>query len=382
MILTTAAIISLLIWIYLAFAQGGFWRISKFMLSDKRPSGSEPLVAVVVPARDEADVIAPCIASLLQQRGIRVHVFLIDDASQDGTANVAAHAAESIAKADQLTVISGLPLPAGWSGKLWAVQQGIERASRLNPEYLLLTDADILHPPDHIQSLIARAESGSYDLASVMVRLHCKTFAERSLIPAFVFFFLMLYPPAWISDPRRKPAGAAGGCILICPQALTNAGGITAIRNEIIDDCALALRVKQSGGRVWLGLSTAACSIRPYKSVSAIGSMISRTAFNQLRHSVFLLLFSLLGLTVAYLLPPLLLLSGHLISAFLGLAAWLLMSVCFLPTVRLYHLNPLWSLALPGIAVFYMGATLHSAFRFWQGKGGAWKGRMQDPAHT
>lgn len=378
----TVAIISLLAWIYLAFVQGSFWRISRFMLPARRPPGSSPLVAVVVPARDEADVIGPCIISLLQQRGSRVHIFLIDDASQDGTAAVAARAAESIAHDSQLTVISGRALPPGWSGKLWAVQQGIESAGRINPDYLLLADADIIHVQDNVQNLIAVAETGKYDLVSVMVKLHCRTLAERALIPAFVFFFLMLYPPSWIADEHRKAAGAAGGCILIRPQALSNAGGIAAICSEIIDDCALARRVKRSGGRVWLGLSDATCSIRPYQSFSSVGSMISRTAFNQLQHSAFLLLFALLGLAVTYLAPPFLLLSGHLVPAIFGAAAWLLMAACFLPTVRLYRLNPLWSLVLPAIAVFYMGATVHSAFRFWSGKGGAWKGRVQDPART
>src|SRR6185437_10906418 len=198
----TFAIISLLLWMYLALAQGRFWRISAFMLRAGRSPGSEPLIAVVVPARDEADVMAPCIQSLLQQRGSRVHVFLIDDASLDGTASVAARAAQLIGRHTQLTVISGLPLPAGWSGKLWAVQQGIESASRINPDYLLLTDADIVHAPDNFQRLISVAESG-FDLVSVMVKLHCQTFAERALIPAFVFFFLMLYPPAWIANPNR-----------------------------------------------------------------------------------------------------------------------------------------------------------------------------------
>jgi hopene-associated glycosyltransferase HpnB len=308
-----------------------------------------------------------------------MHIFLVDDSSTDGTAVVAARAVESAGKSSQLTILQGLPLPVGWSGKLWAVQQGIEKASHLNPDFLLLTDADIVHSPRNIETLAGLAQAGNYELVSLMVRLHCRTFAEHALIPAFVFFFLMLYPPSWIASAKRKTAGAAGGCILIRPQALAKAGGIAGIRGEIIDDCALARRVKASGGRVWLGLTAESQSIRPYGSFAAIGSMISRAAFNQLRHSGLLLLVTLLGLAITYLAPPLLVFSAPPAPALFGTAAWLLMALCFLPTVRLYRLNPLWALLLPVIAFFYMGATLHSALKFWSGRGGEWKGRVQDP---
>ncbi len=345
-------------------------------------SNRAPTIAAVVPARNEADVVGQCISSLLQQHGLRIHVVLVDDASTDGTSDAAVAAAQKSGSTNRLTVIQGQPLPAGWSGKLWAMQQGIERAQALEPDFLLLTDADILHSPNNVQRLAAIAQSGHHDLASVMVKLHCETLAERALIPAFVFFFLMLYPPAWIADQHRKTAGAAGGCILIRPAALQNAGGIAAIQEEIIDDCALARRVKDTGGSVLLGLSADTRSIRPYGSFAAIGRMISRAAFNQLRHSTLLLLATLLGLAITYVAPPALLFSGHLIPSMVGAATWLLMSLCFLPAVVLYRLNPLWSLALPAIALFYMGATLHSAVKYWSGKGGEWKGRVQDPAST
>lgn len=373
------AIISFGIWIYLVVAHGGFWRIQPLVAATAGRQERVPSVAAVVPARDEADVIAASITSLLQQQGVNIHVFLVDDWSTDGTAGVALRAAEAIGQKNLFTLIQGRPLPAGWSGKLWAVQQGIEQAQSLRPDFLLLTDADIVHGPRSLQTLITVAENGHYDLASLMVKLHCETLAERALIPAFVFFFLMLYPPEWIANRRRKTAGAAGGCILIRPATLQKAGGIAAIRHEIIDDCALARRVKSSGGKIWLGLATEAHSIRPYGSFAAIGRMISRAAFNQLRHSTLLLLLTLLGLAITYLAPPALLLSHDLVSASLGAAGWLVMSLGFLPTVRLYRRNPLWSLALPGIAVFYMGATIHSACKFWMGKGGEWKGRVQDP---
>ncbi|HET9182866.1 MAG TPA: glycosyltransferase [Candidatus Angelobacter sp.] len=374
------AIISLGIWIYLAAAHGGFWRIGRFMEPGAHPERRVPSVAAVVPARDEAEFIAASITSLLQQHGVSMHIFLVDDSSKDRTAEVALRAAEGIGQRSRLAVIQGLPLAEGWAGKLWAVQQGIEQAQSLRPDFLLLTDADIVHNPDNVHNLLAMAQTGNYDLVSLMVKLHCKSFAERALIPAFVFFFFMLYPPPWIADPQRRTAGAAGGCILIRPQALEDAGGIAAIRHEIIDDCALAHRVKRSGGKIWLGLTEETYSIRPYGSFAAIGRMISRAAFSQLRHSAALLLAAFAGLAITYLAPPTLLLSHQTVPAVLGAIAWLSMSYCFFPMVRLYRVNPLWSLALPVIALFYMGATLHSALKFWSGKGGEWKGRVQDPA--
>jgi hopene-associated glycosyltransferase HpnB len=339
-------------------------------------------IAVIIPARNEADVVGQCVASLLKQAGGHsIHIFLVDDASSDQTAQIARETARAAGASEHLTVIQGSPLAPGWSGKLWAVQQGIDKARELHSDFFLLTDADIVHASDSVATLVAIASNGSCDLASFMVKLHCTTFAERALVPAFVFFFLKLYPPAWISDPRRKVAGAAGGSILVRPAALERAGGIEAIRGEVIDDCALARKIKESGGSVWLGLATETRSIRPYGSFAEIGRMISRGAFNQLKHSPLLLLAALVGLTITYLLPPaLLLFSRHWIPALLGAAAWMLMMVCFLPSLRLYRLSPLWALALPAIAFFYMGATIHSAFKFWMGRGGQWKGRIQDPA--
>jgi len=220
-------------------------------------------------------------------------------------------------------------------------------------------------------------------MASFMVKLHCQSVAEKLLIPAFVYFFFKLYPPAWISNPRRSEAGAAGGCILIRPTALEKAGGIAAIRQEVIDDCSLAARVKGNGGRLWLGASATTRSIRPYEGFSGIGSMISRSAFNQLRHSNFLLLVSIIGMATTYLLPPALVLATHrIVPAALGGAAWLLMVLSYWPVLRLYRLNPLWALALPVAAVFYVGATFHSAWKYWMGRGGEWKGRIQDPKES
>jgi hopene-associated glycosyltransferase HpnB len=380
--LIAAGAFCLLIWLYLCLFHGRFWRIGTMMARPPRTEGSSAKVAVVIPARNEADVVGQCVASLLHQTGGHsIHVFLVDDSSSDETAEIARETARAAGAWERLTVSQGSSRPPGWSGKLWAVQQGVDQARELRPDFFLLTDADIVHAPDSVATLVASASDGSYDLASLMVKLHCSTFAERALIPAFVFFFFKLYPPAWISNPRRKVAGAAGGSILVRPAALERAGGIAAIRGAVIDDCALARKIKESGGRVWLGLATETRSIRPYGSFAEIGRMISRGAFNQLKHSPLMLLLALAGLTVTYLLPPALaLFSRQWIPAILGAAAWTLMIVCFLPTLRLYRLSPLWALALPAIAFFYMGATIHSAVKFWMGRGGQWKGRIQDPA--
>jgi len=392
--LFAAGVLTFLIWTYLVFARGGFWRISSAMpplqqgaaLHERSVTENPLRIAVIIPARNEADVVGPVVRSLLRQIGQNaIHIFLVDDGSTDSTAQVARAAAMAIGQPEELTVVTGAPLPSGWSGKLWALEQGIKLARQTDPDFFLFTDADIEHAPDSISSLVAIARSGPYDLASFMVKLHCQTVAEKLLIPAFVYFFFKLYPPVWIANPRRSTAGAAGGCILIRPAALEQAGGITAIRQEVIDDCSLAARVKHSGGRLWLGASATTRSIRPYGGFSEIGRMISRSAFSQLRHSTLLLLLSTIGMAATYLLPPALVLDGHLKAPTawgLGATAWLLMIVSYIPVLGLYRLNPLWALALPAAAVFYMGATFHSAVKYWSGRGGQWKGRIQDPVQS
>jgi hopene-associated glycosyltransferase HpnB len=294
---------------------------------------------------------------------------LVDDASTDGTAA----AAGSAASADVLSVVSGAPLPCGWTGKLWAVAQGVDRASRFAPDYLLLTDADICHPPHGLRALVAQAEQGRYDLVSWMVTLHCETWAERALVPAFVFFFFMLYPPAWIRSERSRTAGAAGGCILIRRRMLEQIGGIGRIRGELIDDCALASAVKQAGGRVWLGLGGEAHSIRLYGTAGEIFRMIARTAFTQLRYSLWLLLGTIAALALTYFVPPVAALAG----SGAGIAAWVLMIVAYLPVLRFYRRSVLWAPLLPLLAAFYLAATIHSALAYWRGTGGMWKGRAQ-----
>ena len=245
------------------------------------------------------------------------------------------------------------------------MSQGIEKAG--GADYLLLTDADIVHAPENLARLVGRAERGGFDLVSYMATLHCETRAERALIPAFVFFFFLLYPPRW-------GTGAAGGCMLIRRAALERIGGIAAIRGELIDDCALAAAVRRTGGRVWLGLSRDTLSIRPYETFAEIGRMISRSAFTQLRHSAWLLAGTVAGLLFTYVLPPVLAIGG----SWWGAAAWGMMSVAYFPALRFYRRSPLWAPLLPLVAVFYMGATVNSAVEYWRGRGGVWKGRVQD----
>lgn len=377
--LVVASGVALLGWIYLLLARGGFWRVRVLKPKEARDNETRR-VAIVVPARNEAGVIARSITSLLRQTYCGpVHIYLVDDNSTDGTADTARAAAQAAGGTAGLTIIVGEPLPAGWTGKVWAQRQGMERAREFQPDFILLTDADIVHAPDALVNLVATADTG-YDLVSLMALLHCESVAEKLLIPAFVFFFSKLYPPAWIADSRHSTAGAAGGCILIRPEALARAGGLESLRNEVIDDCALARHVKRSGGKLRLDATTSTVSIRPYGSFASIGRMISRCAFNQLHHSVLLLAGALIGMVVIYLLPPALLFTGRLWPMTLGGLTWALMTIAFIPTVRHFRLSPLWAMTLPLAAFFFMGATFHSALKYWFGHGGEWKGRVQDVA--
>lgn len=373
----SVAVLTVIIWSYLTFARGSFWRTknAKPGASEKRefPGG----VVAVVPARNEAEVIGPVVTSLLNQSAA-IHVILVDDESTDGTAEVARHAAEKIGKGDGLTVIPGKPLPAGWTGKVWSMHQGIEHARASNPAWLLLVDADIVHAPETVANLGFIASQGPYDLVSFMVKLHCESLPERLLIPAFVYFFFKLYPPAWIRDSRRSTAGAAGGCMLVKSETLQRAGGLESIPGAVIDDCSLARLLKRHSGRLWLGLTEQSQSLRRYETFSQVEHMISRTAFNQLRHSSLLLFGTIAGMVITYLAPPLLLLTHSRLMIVIGTAAWAAMTITYGAIVRYYRLNPAWALTLPLAALFYLGATIHSALNYWAGRGGEWKGRFQD----
>ncbi len=375
--MTLVAALTFGIWIYLFFFRGGYWRVSKNLGPAQTLRNSSARVIAVVPARDEADVIGRCVTSLLRQSH-PLQVVVVDDGSTDRTAEVARSGAEAAGAGNRLTVLRGEPLPAEWSGKLWALSQGLKFAERSKPDYLLFTDADIEHSSINVQQLLTIAENGGYDLASFMVKLECRTIAERALIPAFVYFFFQLYPPGWIRSRDHATAGAAGGCILLRPEALARSGGIESMRNAVIDDCTLAAQVKRAGGKVWLGLTQSAQSTRSYGSFREVMDMIARTAFNQLQHSGILLAATLAVLIVTYVCPPLLALALGGWPKLLAFGAWLLMSISYLPIVLFYRRSPVWILVLPAIGVFYGAATVMSAIRYWNGRGGLWKGRIQD----
>jgi hopene-associated glycosyltransferase HpnB len=374
---TIVATLTAVTWSYLALARGSFWRLKGDSVRASDKSGFSGSVVAVIPARDEAELIGPVVTSLLNQ-SLAMTVLLVDDESTDGTADVARRAAEKAGKADALILIHSKPLPAGWTGKLWAMHQGIARARALNPAWLFLADADVLHDAETVANLGFIALQGHYDLVSFMVKLHCESLPEKLLIPVFVYFFFMLYPPAWIRDTRRSTAGAAGGCVLVRSETLERAGGLEATRGALIDDCSLARLLKQHGGRLWIGLTDQSRSLRRYETFSDIERMVSRTAFNQLDHSPLLLLCTIAGMVITYLAPPLLLLTSSKPAFFMGAAAWAAMTMTYSTMVRYYRLNPAWALALPLAALFYLGATMHSAVKYWNGSGGDWKGRVQD----
>ena len=370
------AVATAAIWVYLIAFRGRFWRHEKAARGDA-PAPARSVVAVI-PARDEAEVIGEALSSLLAQDFAgRLDIVVVDDHSGDGTADIARTIAANAGAAERVTVIAAEPMPRGWTGKLWAMRQGIAVAAKMSPDYLLLTDADIVHARDNLRGLAARAEGEGYDLVSLMVRLHCRGFWERLMVPAFVFFFFKLYPPRWVADSARGVAAAAGGCMLVRRSALDRVGGVDSIRHEIIDDCALARRIK-SVGKVWLGVAEETRSVRPYGSWRPLWDMVSRCAFAQINYSTGILLSVTVGMAVTYLAPPLLvLLSGETLAVVLGGSTWLAMTLAFLPTVRLYRCPALVAPLLPAIALFYMAATLASAIQFWRGRGGAWKGRYQ-----
>jgi len=366
-------IVALAIWLGLLLGYGGFWLARERDPCDPvAPPADWPEVVAVVPARDEADVIGRAVGSLVaQDYPGRFRVILVDDGSRDGTAAAAG-------THERLEIVTGAPLPPGWTGKLWAMAQGIERAGA--PAYLWLTDADIAHAPDTLRLLVAEAVTGGLALNSRMARLRCDSLAERALIPAFVFFFQMLYPFARVNRADRRIAGAAGGCMLASASALRAAGGIAAIRRALIDDCALAALLKQEGP-IRLALTDRSLSIRPYGGWRAIGAMIARSAYAQLHYSPLWLTGALAGMALVYGAPPLLALFGDGMARMTGAAAWALMALSFQPMLRFYRRSPLWGVALPLIAAFYAGCTLASAVRVWQGRGGMWKGRAQAWRH-
>ncbi len=366
------ALIPVVIWLYLLAGRGMFWVMGERDDANELPSPAAwPSVVAVVPARNEADVIERTVGSLLaQDYPGSFRVILVDDQSSDGTADEA----RRLPGADRLTVLSGEPRPQGWTGKLWAVSQGVAAAG--TPDYVWLTDADIEHSRDNLRHLMTRAEDGKLVLASLMVKLHCSSWAEAYLIPAFVFFFDMLFPFGWVNDPKNKTAAAAGGCMLVKREALERAGGIAAIHSEIIDDCALG-RALKAQGPIWLGLTQRASSIRPYQGMNEIRQMVARSAYAQLGYSPLALIGTFIGMIAVYGAAPLLAIFARDSAQASGILAWAAMTLSFQPILRFYRASPLWGLALPLIGFVYAMFTLDSAIQHWRGKGGMWKGRAQ-----
>ena len=364
----------LLIWLYLLLFHSGFWLLRERDTAPLSEPDSWPAVVAVVPARDEADVIQRSIGSLIaQDYPGEFRIVLVDDQSDDGTGDLARGL-----NSDRLTVLSGAARPQGWTGKLWAMKQGSDQACASRPEFLWFTDADIAHSPDNLRGLVARAQSGNKVLVSLMARLSCANPAEYFLIPAFVFFFDMLFPFGADNNPASRVAAAAGGCMLARRENLQKAGGIEAIRHNIIDDCALG-RAMKTQGPVWLGLTDRAVSLRPYEHIADIRHMVTRSAYAQLGYSPLVLAGTMLGLGLVYLAPVMTALFAWGISQMAGWLAWIIMAVMYLPMLRFYRLSPLWGPALPLIGLFYAAFTLESAIQHWLGRGGMWKGRAQAP---
>ncbi|MEB3210120.1 MAG: glycosyltransferase [Leptolyngbyaceae bacterium] len=400
------SIVSLVIWVYLLLFRGQFWRTDQHLEAldaegndalnpQETPECSAPPVCVVIPARNEADVLPITLRSLFtQDYDGALDVLVVDDHSTDGTATVAQQTVQDLGKADHFQLYSAQPLPPGWTGKLWALDQGTQQVMGRSPAptYILLSDADIQHDSHNLRRLVTKAEAQSLDLASVMVRLRCESLAEHWLIPAFVFFFQKLYPFRWVNQPERKTAAAAGGCVLLRTSALQRIGGIASIREALIDDCTLAQHVKHGDPTansaleshpIWLGLSSKTYSLRPYPNLKTIWDMVARTAYTQLNYSPLLLLGTLLGMVLVYLVAPIALIGGLLshspLIALIGAATWGLMAIAYSPMVRFYQCSPLYAVALPVIALLYTLMTLDSALRHWQGRGGSWKGRTYSP---
>ena len=379
---TLLAAIPLAIWIYLFLARGNFWRVREDD-TQPEPLASWPRVVAVVPARNEAKTIAQTVGALCKQDYPgEFSIVVVDDHSEDGTAAVARKAAEESGTPRRIAIHTAADLPPGWTGKLWALHEGIQAGSYSSLDFFWFTDADVVHAPDTLKRLVFRAENDSLDLVSLMVLLQAKTFPERLLIPPFLYFFLMLYPPNWVADPKAYTAGAAGGCILLRRTALERIGGMEALGSEVIDDCALARAVKRKGRKIWLGVTRSSMSLRGSGSFAEIRDMIARTAFTELRYSFFLLIATLIALFATYILPLISFFEGEGPGWFLAATAICLMAVSYGVTVRFYNLRFFWALTLTLAATFYAYATCVSAVRYWLGRGGQWKGRSQTPQKT
>jgi hopene-associated glycosyltransferase HpnB len=377
----TAAWLAAAAWIGMLVARGQFWDARADRLAEAAPGDDVPDVHVVVPARNEGDVIARTLTSVLAQRYPHFGVTVVDDRSDDDTAAVAGAVIAHTGATARASIHQARPRPEGWSGKVWAMSEGVDAAlaGGAQPAYWWFTDADVEHADDTLARLVATAQRDRRDLVSLMVELHCTSPWERLLIPAFVFFFRLLYPFAWVNDPRRTTAGAAGGCVLLDDASLLRIGGLKRIAGELIDDCSLAAAVAKEGGTLWLGLTSRSRSVRPYRGLEPIWSMVARTAYTQLRYSPLLLSGTVVGMLLLYVAPLAAVGLGAARRrpwlAFAGLVAWGAMSAAYAPTVRLYR-QPRWrALTLPLAGILYTAMTIDSGLRYARGAGGLWKGR-------
>jgi hopene-associated glycosyltransferase HpnB len=391
LILLTIETLSLIIWVFLLLFWGQFWRADQRLEINNIDLPNYPNVCAIIPARNEADVLSISLKSLLNQEySGQFSIILIDDQSTDKTGEVAQEIANNLNQSGRLKVILGKPLPVGWSGKLWAMEQGIQEAQsqNLSPDYFLFTDADIEHHSTNLKELVTKAEKENLALTSLMVLLRCDSFWEKFLIPAFVFFFEKLYPFPLVNNPNSPIAAAAGGCILIRRDILEKIGGIEILKQALIDDCSLAIAVKKylqnhpknPEKSIWLGLTETTYSLRPYPDLASIWNMVARTAFTQLNYSTLWLIGTIFGMFLTYLAAPLGLIWGLALKQtsiiIISTITLLIIALSYSPTLRLYKLSPLRALTLPLIALFYSVMTVDSALRYWRGQGGGWKGRV------
>ena len=373
-VLVFLCFLPIIAWLYLALGHGWFWRPLLDSI-DVTPLNL-PSVTVIVPARDEAATLPLTLPSLLKQdyKG-EWNIIMVDDHSRDGTAAIAQQIAEKSNQSARMNLMSAPELAAGWCGKVSAMNAGVCNSKS---DYILFTDADIRHSPQSLRLLVARAEARRLDMVSRMVRLNCQSFAEKLLIPAFVFFFAMLYPFRRANDRYSKVAAAAGGTMLVRRERLATIGGMEAIKGALIDDCSLARVIKDSGGAIELTMTNSILSLRPYPHLRDVWHMVARTAYTQLRYNPFLLIATIIGMLMLYVLPLLLFVVAPTFWASLaGFICWGLMAGLYTPMVRFYGLPMAWAVTLPVAGIIYMAATVDSARRYYLGKGGQWKDRAQ-----
>jgi hopene-associated glycosyltransferase HpnB len=387
MIVTAVAFVPVAIWVYLLVGRGGFWlcrgrddaEIARALQRPADDDDDRPSVVAVIPARNEAQLIARSVGSLLKQDYAgRLSIVVVDDQSSDGTAEGARAAAQALSASERVRIVVGSARPEGWTGKLWAMRQGLAalEGDESPPQFVLFTDADIAHAPHTVRRLVTIARTTNGVLVSLMAKLRCVSVAERMLAPAFVFFFEKLYPFAWVNDPGRQTAAAAGGCMLVRRQALAAEGGLETLRDALIDDCALAAAMKRQGA-IWLGLTEDVHSLRAHPDFADFGRMIVRSAFAQLRYSPVLLVVTVAGLAATYLAPPLFAVFAGGPAQAAGVIAWALMTLAFVPMLRFYQQPVILGVALPAIAAAYAAFTIESAVQHWRGRGGNWKDRYQ-----